>query len=287
MLNPEWGTPTQVFGGRGSLATTARELGWTVPDECPLWVKSSHWQPRDECPLLTQSGHSPLYCAMVEFQRESRLRRGRLLRTKRGGLKSLKVSAVVFLTAFVALGVAAFLTRPRPASTPPGPREAIITAEFNVSSAERAGHRVGLLEGLLFVTFLEAKALNPEGAAGTVLPTGAVIRGRPLPLGSYTAPGKKRICGGSVAQDTHHAYPARGPFFESDMYSPPKDLMRYDYYVATDQTWSARCWPEVGSCTAVFANGKWASRINIHQRDLCNAPLMNRRLVAIAGKWIR
>lgn len=169
-----------------------------------------------------------------------------------------------------------------------GPRGAIKSASYYIPAEDRARHRVGLLEGLLFMTFLKASVLNPDGAAGTTLPVGGIIRAGTLPVQTYTSPGRKRFCNNSLADDIKHNYEAGyKPFFEDAMDAISKDLARFQFFVAIDKSWVAQCFPEAGSCTTLFANGRWAARINISQKDLCNAPRMNRRLVAIADKWIK
>jgi hypothetical protein len=165
---------------------------------------------------------------------------------------------------------------------------AIKSGAFHVPAEDRVRNRVGLLDGLMFIGFLKADVLNPEGGASATLPDGAIIRAGALPVQTYTSPGLKRYCNNSLADDIRHNYEAGyKPFFEDAMDPIPKDLARFQFFVATDKSWVAQCFPEAGSCTTLFANGRWAARINISQKDLCNAPRMNRRLVAIADKWIK
>ncbi len=203
-------------------------------------------------------------------------------------VNTLKVLAWV-LVPFLLLGsYALFDGQSRPRAIP---HQAISTSHFHVPAKDRVHNRVGLLEGLLFITFLKTEVLNPEGRPGTTLPIGAIIRAGTLSLRNYTTPGSRRLCDGILADDIRHSYLAGNvlyrPFLESALYADKKDQHHYQYFVATDQAWVAQCWPAAGSCTTLFSNGKWAARINISQRDLCNAPRMNRRLVAIADKWIK
>jgi hypothetical protein len=59
------------------------------------------------------------------------------------------------------------------------------------------------------------------------------------------------------------------------------------YLMSPDRQWIAVCVTHGVACEMLFINKGWISDFLVEKVDMCRAPEMNRRLVALMGKWLR
>jgi len=159
--------------------------------------------------------------------------------------------------------------------------------DFKISESDRKTYRMLRYGKVLSLRLPSPKILFPDAQSDMLVPTSAQVEVGSVPVRSAT-PKDGGVCDSHLHEmrfETKAAQPGEsdlgGNFFGTE-----PDFAHY--YVSADKHWFVNCVAAPsGRCATLFVNSRLLSEFIVEGKDLCRSPEMNRRLLALVGKWVR
>lgn len=159
--------------------------------------------------------------------------------------------------------------------------------DYKISPEDRRAYRMLRYGRVLSITLPNPRTLFPQAAPDARLPARAVAEIGVVDMKGVSATADSD-CGGVL----------RGFDFTEETRKPQSNPMEFynlfglaagegRYLMAPGRQWIAVCMTRTPVCETFFINKGWVSAFAVAKADLCRAPDMNRRFVALMTKWLR